>query len=411
MKYSIDKLVHKDEFNNNFEIDLGGRNLIITGNNGSGKTNLLKRLYSVLEQRLVSIGDNTLTKAIEKLNEAEEQLRKRLPGDSLYDYFLKQKNEATRFIDNEKKFSITFNDERDFKVSIHERKSIIRFFEATRQASILGDGSISGMEKLLQEHKQLSLTKDSGILFERYLVSYWNYGLLQKGSGNDIEAERVFSWIEKINQDLKVLFEDESLTLDFNLAELRIYLKQNGKAPFRLDQLSSGFSSVLSIYADLLVKVELEKLARHEISGIVLIDEIDAHLHVTLQKKVFSFFSSAFPNIQFIITTHSPFVVQSVSDCIIFNLSTLETMYDLSMYSYTSIIKGLLGETSESDTLKEKIKLLESIYNDQQINVLELQKVVGELEPYIDKMDAASKVKIALAQNKIIEILGGNYYV
>lgn len=407
MKYSIDKLVHKDEFNNNFEIDLGGRNLIITGNNGSGKTNLLKRLYSVLEQRLVSIGDNTLTKAIEKLNEAEEQLRKRLPGDSLYDYFLKQKNEATRFIDNEKKFSITFNDERDFKVSIHERKSIIRFFEATRQASILGDGSISGMEKLLQEHKQLSLTKDSGILFERYLVSYWNYGLLQKGSGDDIEAERVFSWIEKINQDLKVLFEDESLTLDFNLAELRIYLKQNGKAPFRLDQLSSGFSSVLSIYADLLVKVELEKLARHEISGIVLIDEIDAHLHVTLQKKVFSFFSSAFPNIQFIITTHSPFVVQSVSDCIIFNLSTLETMYDLSMYSYTSIIKGLLGETSESDTLKEKIKLLESIYNDQQINVLELQKVVGELEPYIDKMDAASKVKIALAQNKIIEILGG----
>lgn len=400
-------MVHKDEFNNNFEIDLGGRNLIITGNNGSGKTNLLKRLYSVLEQRLVSIGDNTLTKAIEKLNEAEEQLRKRLPGDSLYDYFLKQKNEATRFIDNEKKFSITFNDERDFKVSIHERKSIIRFFEATRQASILGDGSISGMEKLLQEHKQLSLTKDSGILFERYLVSYWNYGLLQKGSGNDIEAERVFSWIEKINQDLKVLFEDESLTLDFNLAELRIYLKQNGKAPFRLDQLSSGFSSVLSIYADLLVKVELEKLARHEISGIVLIDEIDAHLHVTLQKKVFSFFSSAFPNIQFIITTHSPFVVQSVSDCIIFNLSTLETMYDLSMYSYTSIIKGLLGETSESDTLKEKIKLLESIYNDQQINVLELQKVVGELEPYIDKMDAASKVKIALAQNKIIEILGG----
>ena len=407
MKYSIDKLVHKDEFNNNFEIDLGGRNLIITGNNGSGKTNLLKRLYSVLEQRLVSIGDNTLTKAIEKLNEAEEQLRKRLPGDSLYDYFLKQKNEATRFIDNEKKFSITFNDEGDFKVSIHERKSIIRFFEATRQASRLGDGSISGMEKLLQEHKQLSLTKDSGILFERYLVSYWNYGLLQKGSGNDIEAERVFSWIEKINQDLKVLFEDESLTLDFNLAELRIYLKQNGKAPFRLDQLSSGFSSVLSIYADLLVKVELEKLARHEISGIVLIDEIDAHLHVTLQKKVFSFFSSAFPNIQFIITTHSPFVVQSVSDCIIFNLSTLETMYDLSMYSYTSIIKGLLGETSESDTLKEKIKLLESIYNDQQINVLELQKVVGELETYIDKMDAASKVKIALAQNKIIEILGG----
>ncbi|EAA2046767.1 ATP-binding protein [Salmonella enterica] len=406
MKYSIDKLVHKDEFNNNFEIDLGGKNLIITGNNGSGKTNLLKRLYASLEQRLVSTGDNTLTQARQRLNEAEQQLMSRLPGDSLYDYYLKQKSEATRLIDNEEKFSITFNDERNFKISIHERKSIIRFFEATRQASIRGDGSISGMDKLLQEHKQLSLTKDSGVLFERYLVSYWNYGLLQKGSGNDIESERVFSWIAKINQDLKVLFEDESLTLDFNLAELRIYLMQNGKSPFRLDQLSSGFSSVLSVYADLLVKVELEKLSRQEISGIVLIDEIDAHLHVTLQKKVFSFFNSAFPNIQFIITTHSPFVVQSVSDCIVFNLSTLESMQDLSMYSYTSIIKGLLGETSESETLKEKIKLLESIFNKQKIDVVELKKLVSELEPYIDKMDAGSKIKIALAQNKIIELLG-----
>ncbi|MDK7098576.1 AAA family ATPase [Klebsiella aerogenes] len=406
MKYSIDRLVHNGEFNKNFEIVLEGKNLIITGNNGSGKTNLLRRLHTSLEQRLVNTGSNTLEQAKQRLQEAEQQLNYRLPGDSLYDYYSRQKNDALKMIDNEGKFSITFNNEKGFKVSFHERKSIIRFFEATRQASIQGDGSISGMEKLFQEHKNLSLTIDSGVMFERYLVSYWNYGLLQKGSGNEIEAERVFSWIAKINQDLKVLFEDETLELDFNLAELRIYLKQNDKLPFRLDQLSSGFSSVLAIYTDLLVKVELEKLSRHEISGIVLIDEIDAHLHVTLQKKVFSFFSSSFPNIQFIITTHSPFVVQSVSDCIIFNLSTLESMYDLSMYSYTSIIKGLLGETSESETLKEKIKLLESIFDRPGIDVVKLQTLVNELEPFIDKMDAGSKIKIALAQNKIVELLG-----
>lgn len=230
--------------------------------------------------------------------------------------------------------------------------------------------------------------------------------MLQKGSGNIEEAERVFSWINKINADLKILFEDDSLKLDFNLSELRIYLNQINKLPFRLDQLSSGFSSVLSIYADLLIKVELEKLSRHDLSGIVLIDEIDAHLHVTLQKKVFSFFNSAFPNVQFIITTHSPFVVQSVSNCIVFNLTTLESMKDLSMYSYTSIIKGLLGETSESDALKEKINMLESIYNNATNDIISLQRAVNELEPFIEKMDAASKIKIALAQNKIIEILG-----
>lgn len=406
MRFSIDKIIHKDDFGNNFELELEGKNLIITGNNGSGKTNFLRQLHSRLEQKLISSGDSGLEHVTSKLQEAELKLKSRMPGDSLYDYYNNQKDDAQRKIDSEKRFSLSFNDEKMLKVSIHERKSIIRFFEATRQASIKGDGSISGMDKLLQEHKQLSLTIDSGVLFERYLVSYWNYGLLQKGSGNIEEAERVFSWIKKINDDLKILFEDDSLELDFNLSELRIYLKQVNKLPFRLDQLSSGFSSVLSIYADLLIKVELEKLSRHELSGIVLIDEIDAHLHVTLQKKVFSFFNSAFPNVQFIITTHSPFVVQSVSNCIVFNLTTLESMKDLSMYSYTSIIKGLLGETSESDVLKEKINMLESIYNDATNDIISLQHVVNELEPFIEKMDAASKIKIALAQNKIIEILG-----
>ncbi|WP_311755608.1 ATP-binding protein [Proteus terrae] len=406
MKFSIEKLSYKDEFGKSFELNLQGMNLIITGNNGSGKTNLLRRLNSRLEKKLVSTESNTIEYAEKELKKINENLKNKLPGDSLYNYYIKERDSALLMIDSEKKIPLTFNDEKNFKISIHERKSIIRFFEATRQATIQADGSISSMDKLRQEHQNLPLTNDSGILLERYLVSYWNYGLLQKGSGKDIEAERVFSWINKINQDLKLLFEDDSLILDFNLEELRIYLKQKEKSPFRLDQLSSGFSSILSIYADLLMKVELEKLSRHDISGIVLIDEIDAHLHVTLQKKVFSFFSSAFPNIQFIITTHSPFVIQSVSNCVIFNLTTLESMTDLSMYSYTSIIKGLLGETSESEYLKEKIKLLELLCSESNINIEKLQTLIGELEPNIDKMDAGMKIKIALAQNKVTEILG-----
>lgn len=48
MKFSIDKLIHKDDFGNDFEIELEGKNLIITGNNGSGKTNLLRKLNARL---------------------------------------------------------------------------------------------------------------------------------------------------------------------------------------------------------------------------------------------------------------------------------------------------------------------------------------------------------------------------
>jgi energy-coupling factor transporter ATP-binding protein EcfA2 len=48
-------------------------------------------------------------------------------------------------------------------------------------------------------------------------------------------------------------------------------------------------------------------------SGVVLIDEIDAHLHVTWQKQIGPWLRAHFPNIQFIVTTHSPYICQSAS--------------------------------------------------------------------------------------------------
>ncbi|HDR2728648.1 TPA: AAA family ATPase, partial [Enterobacter roggenkampii] len=112
MRFSIDKIIHKDDFGNDFEIDLEGKNLIITGNNGSGKTNFLRQLHSRLEQKLISTGDSGIEHAINKLQEAELQLKSRMPGDSLYDYYNNQKDDAQRKIDSEKRFSLSFNDER-----------------------------------------------------------------------------------------------------------------------------------------------------------------------------------------------------------------------------------------------------------------------------------------------------------
>ncbi|WP_164446657.1 AAA family ATPase, partial [Pseudomonas viridiflava] len=105
------------------------------------------------------------------------------------------------------------------------------------------------------------------------------------------------------------------------------------KAPYRFQNLSSEFSSLLAIYANLIMKVELRDISPAEMYGLVFIDEIDAHLHVSLQRKVLLFLTEAFPNIQFIITTHSPFVVSSVNNAVIYDMSTLQQVDDLSMYS------------------------------------------------------------------------------
>ncbi|ECW2421435.1 AAA family ATPase, partial [Salmonella enterica] len=403
MQHAIDKIYAVK--NNNpsipFIVNLEGKNLIITGNNGSGKTVFLRKIFDFLNQSIVKTGNDHHVEYIKsELLRMEERLSRVNPGDDHYEYRKNQVAELQEKLNSRNYFNITFRDENSLKVNYHQKKSIIRFYEATRQAIISSDGRITSLETLTDEYKSHGPQENSGIFFERYLVTTWNYALLQKGLNKIEEASKAEKWIERIIEDLKQLFEDPTLTLEFDIESLRINIKQEGKEKYRLDQLSSGFSSILSIYADLLVRVELGKIERDEISGIVLVDEIDAHLHVTLQKKVFSFFKSSFPNIQFIISTHSPFVVQSVSDAIIFNLTTLEQMEDLSLYSYTSIIKGLLGERSSSSILLEKIEELSSLMSGENFNDADYIEIMSDLEPFIQDMDARSQAIILSAKNK-----------
>lgn len=48
-----------------------------------------------------------------------------------------------------------------------------------------------------------------------------------------------------------------------------------------------------------------------DVTGVVLIDEVDAHLHPTWQTRIGQWFTKYFPNIQFIVTTHSPLVCRA----------------------------------------------------------------------------------------------------
>ena len=83
------------------------------------------------------------------------------------------------------------------------------------------------------------------------------------------------------------------------------------------DDLSDGFRSILSMVADLAYRMvrlnpQLGERSISDTPGIVLIDEIDMHLHPLWQQTVLLDMQRAFPKIQFIVTTHSPQVLSSV---------------------------------------------------------------------------------------------------
>lgn len=71
--------------------------------------------------------------------------------------------------------------------------------------------------------------------------------------------------------------------------------------------MSSGELTLLSLFAELVKQTDKIHKIIQVVSGVVLIDEIDKHLHIKLQKEILPKLIKLFPNIQFIVSSHSPF--------------------------------------------------------------------------------------------------------
>lgn len=97
-----------------------------------------------------------------------------------------------------------------------------------------------------------------------------------------------------------------------------------------VESLSDGFRSILSMTFELIRQLAAtygqnalfapEDPSKVIVPGVVLVDEIDAHLHPTWQRRVGVWFREHFPRIQFLVTTHSPLVCQSADEGTVFRL-------------------------------------------------------------------------------------------
>ena len=104
---------------------------------------------------------------------------------------------------------------------------------------------------------------------------------------------------------------------------LRMVIKKRGKE-LRVDHLSDGEKVLLAMVGDLARRLAIANPTMPQPlngEGIVLIDEIDLHLHPTWQKMILNKLCEVFPNCQFIVSTHSPIVLAELQNGKIFELS------------------------------------------------------------------------------------------
>ena len=148
-------------------------------------------------------------------------------------------------------------------------------------------------------------------------------------------------------------------------ADLTPIVEQNG-VELSLEKLSSGNIFLIEHILLLMCKMYsvsiLNKLAPDSIfnlSGLLLIDEIESHLHPKWQKKILGIIRHLFPNLQIILTTHSPFIVASIDGARIYTcvpqVGYSEVCDETEKYGHMPVEEVLMSEVFGVHPFNEEI--------------------------------------------------------
>ena len=317
------------------------RHLILTGRNGSGKTSVLQAIKQALTWDFFSYNDEG-TKIVFN-----------------YDYEMINK-----------KFS--------------EHKVLTAYFEDERKFAA-SQGKVIEKVELKDNY---SLEDKPSELFIKYLLDLKMTEALSKNNGHPEKALQISEWFAKLEKLLQRLFEDEELKLLFDEDTFEFKIQEPDGKLFDFNTMSAGYAAAFDIIVDLMMRMEKNsnRSFRYDMPGIVLIDEIETHLHLELQKLILPMLTELFPNIQFIVSTHSPFVINSIENATIFDLEKKTLVPNgLGNIPYEGVIDGYFEIDRLSETLRNKFEEYKKLCQKKKKTDLDYAKA-AELEAYLDEV-------------------------
>ena len=202
--------------------------------------------------------------------------------------------------------------------------------------------------------------------FVQYLINRRTEQAYAREDGDVHTADSIAQWFHDFEQGLREIFADPELALVQDRQHFDYHLRFAGDHDVEFDQLPDGFSSVLDIWAEILLQIEryAQQHGHTPASGFVLIDELELHLHAELQEKILPFLVRLFPQMQFIITTHSPAIASSIDGATVFDLRTRERIdsSELRGHRYGSIFTEWFGISTDFDLeTTAELRRLESL--------------------------------------------------
>ena len=322
------------------------KHLILTGKNGSGKTSVVEALARYLDKIFTGERENAFRNCQKEL-----------------DIKLNNKIESIPELADKYHYILAYYD-------------AARVFQAEQPRQI---------EKVKLED-YYGLTDFPRKEFVKYLLDLKMTEALARNNNKTEKADEIQTWFAKLEQLLKQIFDDKTVELEFDEETFEFHILQHGKEPFDFNTLSSGYQAVLDIILDIIMRMQnqTQRSFDFNLPGIVLIDEIETHLHLELQKNIMPFLTTIFPNIQFIVTSHSPFILNSIRNVVIYDLEkNLLVENGLDNVPYDGIVEGYFGADKLSDALKQKFERYKTLVKKKCLSDEELNEI-AELELYLD---------------------------
>jgi predicted ATP-binding protein involved in virulence len=380
-----------------FTIHLGDspRHLLITGQNGSGKTQLVKAIAKHLQLVCNDKSANRLT--IENqilsyksaINDAMPELQKR------------QYQQAIDDLEGQKnlyfgKVVIEFNNPMAMTDAYDKNDFILAYYETFRNPKFEEVHSIEKPD--LTKPNDLSRNKVGQFL--KFLADNKVQAALARNEGKDQDAENINNWFNSFRDVLRNLFNDSKLELEFDYTDYSFYINSVGKK-FKFTQLSAGYAAALDIVADLILRMQKPgSLVRaYDKPGIVLIDEPETHLHLALQRQIMPILTKLFPNVQFVVATHSPFILSSLPNAVAYDLEHREELTDLTEYSYGVLAEGYFGVDMASGDLSARISRLETLVAKENLESAESE----ELKLLFKDLETVSEAAAPAIKGRIME--------
>jgi len=370
------------------EIDLNGKNTVFFGENGTGKTSILNAIttlyYPIINKialkknKPVNILEEDITFGESKTNlELDLNINQK---SKIFWLSKERKNSKNKSIDNN---------------SLDQISEILKYqlADSSKEMPIFINYGVH--RTVFKVPLRIKIKHDSFstvVAFENCLNPITDFRTFFEWYRNqeDIENELVRENKDYVDIPLNSV-KNAIYTFLPEISNLKIRRKPRlqmivtkNKTTLQIQQLSDGEKCLLALVGDIARRLSIANTTSKNpllCSGVVLIDEIELHLHPKWQRYIIPNLNKTFPNIQFIITTHSPQVLGEVSDSNIFRFAreneklTVEKINSSFGWDSNFILEHYMNTSKENKEIKDLIEKLYTLIDEEYYSeAKELQK-------------------------------------